>query len=212
MISYTNYGQNLKSGSIGPSPIFETMILYHNDAINRNTEEYALEIARTNFIIDLKEVMTLKWEDVLGQYPDNKDAILLKNNIDSYANNYYNGGINNFESDLDKTRQSITPKPLYTWEIHSALTSIYFLFIGFILMAIKRIRKWLENMGKTISVEQLNLITNGVLDLGGVAYFIGYSPAPLTSFQWLLAIGSIVVGFILTIKYDNPHKNKKKKR
>jgi hypothetical protein len=99
----------------------------------------------------------------------------------------------------------------YTPFWHTGITAIYFLIMGFVFVRIERYKNTLKKQGKIGSVAYITHIFEGILALGGLAYFVYRSPSVLGFSQYVVIAVSIIIGMVLTLIYEKPNEVEQEK-
>lgn len=99
----------------------------------------------------------------------------------------------------------------YTPFWHTGITAIYFMIMGFVFVRIERYKNKLKIQGKIGSVAYIRHIFEGILALGGLAYFVYRSPGELGGSQYVLIAFSIIIGMFLTLNYEKTNEVEQEK-
>ncbi|MFZ2411487.1 MAG: hypothetical protein WAW23_07950 [Candidatus Methanoperedens sp.] len=113
---------------------------------------------------------------------------------------------NKILEDLKNKSQSLNEQKGFTYTPfwYTGITAIYFMIMGFVFVRIERYKNKLKIQGKIGSVAYITHIFEGILALGGLAYFVHRAPSELGFSQYVVIAVSIIIGIALTLKYEKP--------
>jgi len=226
---YLPYEFDIERSNVDNNLYIETLIAIANSSIIENPTGYASYLAQEAVIGDINTIMIDQWTSLpeerlskLDILPENIRNNFKTNNFSYFSSNYTNGGISNFENYLNQINQSIIDEPFYKdasfW--YSFITSIIFILMSFIFILIGRFKEWLNKQGIKNGVAIINYLLDGFFAAIGIILFTICSPNPLTPFQWIVALCSIIAGVFISIiceyflirKNKNPNRYKRRRQ